>query len=136
MATAKIHKVLALPGVLEANAIYMIPQADPDTFLLYAANSAGTAVKQLGVSGEVLAGVIVTSPTAPDPATSDAMFWWDSGSGSLFVKYVSNGEPAWVEAQPTAIVPQFEGSGGLFGVKDTMARSDHSHESIVIDAEW
>lgn len=134
MATAKLYKVAALPQTLEANAVYFVKNATG--FDLYIANLAGTAAAKLDIADEVTANLVTTAAVAPDPATSPAVMWWDSSTGALFVKYESNGVKTWVEAQPSQPIPQFGGTGGDFGTADTMARSDHGHSSLVIEADW
>lgn len=48
MATLRHHKVTALPGVLQANAIYYVaPPGKPDYVEVYMTNSAGTSVKRV-----------------------------------------------------------------------------------------
>lgn len=134
MATTKLYKVAALPQTLEANAVYFVK--NPTGFDLYIANSAGTEASKLAIADEVTANLVATSPVPPDPETSPAVMWWDSSSGTLFVKYESNGKQAWVEAQPTQPIPVFGGTGGLYGTSENMARDDHQHDKLVIEADW
>ncbi len=132
--TAKLFKVAALPQTLEPNGIYFVKNATG--FDLYVADKTGASTSKLDIADEVTANLVATAPTAPDPETSPAVMWWDSSSGTLFVKYESNGVKTWVEAQPTQPIPQFGATGGLNGVADTMARSDHEHNHLVVEADW
>lgn len=134
MAQTKLYKLAVLPQTYEADAVYFIKNSTG--FDLYIANKDGTGVVKLDIADEVTGNLVATSPVAPDPAVSPAVMWWDSSTGTLFVKYESNGVKTWVEAQPSQPILQFAGTGGDFGTADTMARSDHSHSSFVIEADW
>lgn len=135
MATTVINKVNALPGVLVANAIYAVADG-ADRFKFYMADSTGTSTRRVDQSQEVLDQVVAVSETAPDLTTSKARFWFDSTRGILFVRYENAGNPIWVEAQSAAQIPEFAGTGGLFGTADTVARGDHQHDHLVIEADW
>lgn len=135
MATSTIFKVNTLPLVFQPNAVYAVADG-VDRFKFYMANSAGDAVRRVDQTQEVLDQVVAVSDTAPDLSTSKARFWFDSSRGLLFVRYENDDNPIWVEAQTSAQLPEFAGTGGLFGVADTMARSDHQHDHLVIEADW
>lgn len=135
MATTVINKVSALPGVLVANAMYAVADG-PDRFKFYMADNTGTTARRVDQTQEVLDQVVAVSETAPDLAVSKARFWLDSSRGILFVRYENAGNPIWMEAQSSAQLPEFAGTGGLFGTADTVARGDHQHDHLVIEADW
>lgn len=135
MATAKIYKLNALPQTFEANAFYFVPEGASGVGA-YVANAAGTGVRKL--EGRDPASVLIISDTRPDPAVTTAMLWSDSSTGSLFVKTDVQGTPTWVEVISTAPPPTitYGGTGGFWGTGTTVARSDHQHDGIYIEATW
>lgn len=135
MATTVIHKVSALPGVLVANAMYAVADG-PDRFKFYIADNTGAAARRVDQTQEVLDQVVAISDTAPNLTTSKARFWLNSTTGVLYIRYDNAGNPIWMEAQSSAQIPEFAGTGGLYGVADTVARSDHEHDHLVIEADW
>ena len=84
MALVKIYKETAVPGTLEANAIYLVgPSGDPSALEIYVVNAAGTATRKTPGTTEIqalidasIAGIsgteIVADITARDALTLTA----------------------------------------------------------------
>lgn len=131
MASSKFFKVLALPSTLVANAFYAVGKTG-NLVDLYVVNSAGTIARKLDPTDDVIATMIATGTTAPAPASTKAVFWWNPNTGTLFYRYNNSGNPQWVEAMPSQVVPQFAGNG----TANTMSHSDHYHTTLDIESQW
>lgn len=126
-----LKKVLALPATLAANTIYFVPGSRTGLLDIYVSDSAGDVAYRTTSTSDVDS-IYSTAEVAP-AISGHEMFWWDPTSGSLMVKYNDGTSTNWIEASPAVAIPAFAGTG----VSDTMARSDHTHDSIVLVAcEW
>lgn len=134
MSNFSIKKVNVLPEQFEANTLYLVA-VDETEVSMYVSSMDGTSVRGLP-QGIKASDIMSFAQQAPDPATSEEPFWFDPIKGTLFVRYEANGNYSWVEANPSAVVPQFGESGGLFGESDKMARLDHAHDSLVVASDW
>lgn len=136
MATFNFKKLLALPQSYAGNTLYVIKGADPNTAKIYVSDNTGSSISEVDTSSNALKGVVISSPTAPNLATTKAPMWWDSDRAILFVRYNDGTGEQWVQASPNLAIPEFAGTGGLYGIATTMARSDHQHDHLVIEADW
>lgn len=136
MADFSIKKVLALPVQFEPNTLYIVASAEQtDEADLFISSMDGSSVRGLP-KGVKASDILSMTETAPDPATAKEPFWFDPVKGTLFVRYQANDVYSWVEANPSAVIPEFGESGGLFGESEKMARLDHAHDSLVVAADW
>lgn len=127
-----IVRVNALPETVAASTIYLVKGSASDVVEIYVTSEDGLQVRHVPTKDEVLSGVILYSTVAP-ALPSATPLWYDIGSLTLFVQYNDGMTTAWVEAIPSIAVPDFAGNG----TANTMARSDHTHNSIeVVLAEW
>ena len=131
MAIFNIRKVITLPLEFEPNTLYAIP--DGVTGLkLYMSSDDGATVRSVPTSDELMSSMIVFSITAPAVEVPQ-LFWWDVSTGTLFVKYDDGDRVQWVEGSPSIPFPSFAGNG----VAESMARSDHWHNTITVDEpQW
>lgn len=129
-AVFKIAKVTELPSTIVANTMYLVSSGDSG-LKIYVSNSDGSAVRLIEQPEVDYAKTIVFSDTAPD-VSGGAPFWWDTDGGGLFVKYNDGTTTVWVEAVASMTIPDFAGTGEA----TTIARSDHWHTSLVIEADW
>lgn len=136
MATLNIRKVLSLPQAFESNTIYLVKGSAAGVSKIYISDNTGSAISEVDTSDKALAATISVSTTAPDLGTTTSPFWWDPTRAILFIRYTNESQTSWVQASPNVEVPEFAGTGGLFGTADTMARSDHQHDHLVIDGDW
>lgn len=132
MATANIFKVSVLPANFSPNGIYLVP-GDAGLVELYVANNTGSSVRKLDPTAEIMSGFLAFSDTAPDLQTTDSPMWWNTATGTLYVRFrAQNGSQSWVEAAPATDFPAFGGNG----TANTMSHSDHWHDSMEIHSEW
>lgn len=123
----RIFKLPVLPDVFVPNAVYLIPEGATE-FKMFVASLDGTSVRHVPSGGDILSQTVIVSATVPDQSVPQ-MLWWDSGTGSLFVKYNHGNGTDWMEAMPSLTVPDFGGNGTAL----TVARSDHYHTNITIE---
>lgn len=136
MSNFSIKKVNILPQQFDPNTLYMVASATDSTEVsLYVSSLDGSSIRGLP-QGVKASDILSMAQQAPDAATAKEPFWFDPAKGTLFVRYEANGVYSWVEASPSAVVPQFGESGGLFGESDKMARLDHAHDSLVVASDW
>lgn len=127
-----IVRVNALPGTVAASTIYLVKDETSDAVEIYVTSEDGLQVRHVPTKDEILSGVILYSTEAPALPSSTPL-WYDISTLTLFVQYNDGTTTAWVEAIPSIAVPDFAGNG----TANTMARSDHTHNSIeVVLAEW
>lgn len=131
----KIIRVTSIPEVRTGNTIYLLKNAEnPALFDFYATNSDGTELLHVATQAETLSSALLYSPTPP-PLPNPTKFWWNTADGSLNVQYEAGETVVWVEAMPSIPVPDFDGTGEA----NTMARSDHNHDTTyakVGQHEW
>lgn len=131
MALFNIRKVAALPAIFEANTMYAVADGVAGLKLFISSDDA-LSVRHLPTSDEMISSVIVFSETPP-ALTVPQLFWWDATTGSLCIKYNDGDRQQWVESAPSIPFPAFGGNGEA----ETMARSDHWHNSVRVEnAEW
>jgi hypothetical protein len=70
MAAIKFQRVLALPGELEANTIYLVAGGDADQLEIHATNSAGTAARHTLTKAEVEALIAAGGAAGADKLTT------------------------------------------------------------------
>lgn len=127
-----IVRVNALPDPVAASTIYLVKGSASDAVDIYVTSEDGLQVRHVPTKDEILSGVILYSTVAP-ALPSATPLWYDISTLTLFVQYNDGTTTAWVEAIPSIAVPDFAGNG----TANTMARSDHTHNSIeVVLAEW
>lgn len=132
MSSLTFVKLSALPATFTPNTAYMISKADTDLFDLYVSSTDGLAVRHIANKADVLNGVIAVGPSAP-ALPSEHPLWWNTITGVLFIQYTKDGVTSWVEAMSNIAIPEFGGNG----TANTMARSDHTHDTLVLKAaEW
>lgn len=132
MSALIVKKVNALPLVYTPNTLYLVKTEIAGIMEMFLSNNTGDNVLHLSTSNDVLESSVLFSTTAPSVDTP-SKFWWKSDSASLFVLYNDGSSKHWVEASPSIAVPEFDGNG----TANTMARSDHWHDSIVLqEAQW
>lgn len=125
------RKVVALPAVLAADTLYMIPDGT-DHLRIHMSTSDGTASFRIPTTNDIVGSMLYLGETAPVLPSTYA-FWWDSSTGQLMVKYNDGTNENWIEATPATPVPAFGGDG----IAETMSRSDHTHSRIVLESvEW
>jgi len=131
----KIVRVLTLPEEIQPNTIYLVRNPDDSAlFDLYASDTEGLTIRHIATKKEIISSVVIYSPTAPDLPTP-VPFWWNTTDGSLNIQYTVDEETIWVEAAPSILVPDFAGTGEA----NTMARSDHNHDTVYVSIaqkEW
>lgn len=130
MSSLRIEKVNELPSTFTGNTLYL--QAVGTTELrIYLSDKDGTSVLHIPTENETLSHTVIRAAEAPTfPCKS--MFWFDIDTGALFLQHIIDDVAMWVEAMPSIAIPEFGGNG----VAGTMSRSDHTHDSIVINAQW
>ena len=132
MASLNFVKLTALPSTFTPNTAYMISKDGTDLFDLYVSSVDGTTVRNVATREDLLSGVIAMGATPP-PLPSPHPLWWNTVSGVLFIQYHKSGVSSWVEAMSNIAIPEFAGTG----TANTMARSDHTHDTLVLQvAEW
>ena len=132
MTSLIVKRVNALPMVYSANTLYLVKTSRPGIMEMYLSNAAADSVFHLSTADDVLQESVLFSNTAPSIDTTSKL-WWKTDTATLFVLYDDGDSKNWVEASPNIAVPEFDGNG----VADTMARSDHWHDSLVLQgAEW
>lgn len=133
--TIKIVRVLNLPEETEASTIYLVRDPDDNKlFDLYATDSEGLTISHIATKKEIISSVVIYSPVTPT-LPSASPFWWNTADGTLNVQYNDGENVVWVEAAPSVVVPDFGGNGEA----NTMARSDHNHDSVYVSIaqkEW
>lgn len=127
----KIVRVNALPAEVEANTIYMV-KGEGTSLEIYVTGNDAMQIRHVPTEEEILSGVVMYSATAP-ALPNKSPLWYDITTLTLFVQYTDGENLAWVEALPSIAVPDFAGNG----TANTMARSDHTHNSLeLVAAEW
>ena len=125
-------KVSALPEVLVANTMYIVPSSKKAGLVdFYITDRDGQhAYNNMGVND--LNSIFSYATEAPDLSGLE-VFWWDPVAGQLMVKYNDGSNVGWIEATPATPVPGFGGNG----TAATMSHSDHTHETIdLIESDW
>lgn len=132
MSTLSIAKVTALPLVYAANTLYLLAGAAPDVVELYLSSNDGSSVRHIPTKEDVLSSSVIFSATTPSTDTASRL-WWNMATAALFIRYDDGTTVSWVEAIPSIAVPEFGGNG----TDSTMARSNHWHDTIVLQkADW
>lgn len=132
MSSLTFKKVNALPLTYTPSTMYMVKTARPGIAEIFISDNTGTSVMHLSTSEDILQESVLFSVTAPSTDTT-SKFWWKTDTGALFVLYDDGTDVNWVEASPSIAVPEFDGNG----TANTMARSDHWHDSLVLqEAAW
>lgn len=125
--------------VMQIKKVVSVPQPDgqgkylPETLYfvrsggrieIYLTSSDGSSISHVPTQAEILSSTIAYSDTPP-ALPNDTLFWMKTDFMTLYVQYNDGQSTQWVEAIPSHHVPEFAGSG----TADTMARSDHNHDS-------
>lgn len=132
MSSLTFLKLNTLPSTFTPNTAYMISKPDTQLFDLYISSTDGLTVRHIANNEDILSGVVAIGPTPPTLPSVHPL-WWNTIDGVLFIQYTKEGVTSWVEAMSNIAIPEFAGSG----TANTMARSDHVHDTLVLQAaEW
>lgn len=132
MTTLTIKKVNALPLTYTPNTMYLVKTATANIMEVYISSNDGESVLHISTVNDTLDSTVLFGDTPPSTDTHSKL-WWNSAVGSLYVLYDDGTTKNWVEAGPTIAVPEFDGNG----TASTMARSDHWHDTLVMqEAQW
>lgn len=136
MAILNVKKLSVLPESYEASTLYLIKGSGQNDLKIYLSSADGTEIRTVDQSAEIFSDMMVISETTPDLNEVRALFWWDPSRAILFIRYTSDTLQYWVQSSPAISIPEFAGHGDLYGEADTVARSDHQHDHLVIVANW
>lgn len=134
-----IKKVNAVPvvdgsGKYPVDTLFFVASQTAGLVDIYLSSSDGAELKHVSTQDETISKAIIFSETAPAlPSTSK--FWFDEVTFTLYVQYNDGVSAQWVEAIPSYVVPEFAGTG----TANTMARSDHNHDTTYLSIgalEW
>ena len=125
-------KVPSLPAEFAANTFYLVAEGE-DLLSIYVTGNDAAVVRHIPLASEMAESTVVFAATAPDVATTKQRIWWETTTGSMFVRLGEGADSVWVEPTTNIVLPSFAGTGEA----DTMARSDHHHEGVMVHAiDW
>ena len=132
MSHLRIVKCAALPLNYTQDTLYLVKAPTSPVIEVYVSSNDGESISHVSTMQDILEASVAYSPTPPEFPCA-ARFWWDTSTGALFVQYDDGLSSMWVEAMPSIAVPEFGGNGEA----ETMARSDHWHEGVLLmKNEW
>lgn len=134
MSALVIVRVNALPVIPVANTLYLVKRLD-NLVELYMTSSDGQHTAHIATQEEVAAQAVIFSDSAPE-LPCDSKLWWNTVDGVLYIQYDDGTTVSWVEASPTAAVPEFGGTG----TSNLVAHADHDHDAqymkISLPVDW
>ena len=119
-----------LPAQTEASTFYMI-SSGAELLEIHVTNADNSQCRRIPLQDDFTFNLINFSEEAPSFEIPQDL-WWDTSTGTLFVKYANDGDMVWVEAIPSVTMPEFAGNG----VANTMSRSDHWHEGVMVQGDF
>ncbi len=118
--------------VLKPSTLYLVKGATAGRLKIYVSDSLGENLLEASNDEDIFSSYITVTGTAPALPHSRQL-WWNTVNGVLYVQYNDGSTVHWVEAINSVKVPEFAGNG----VANTMSRSDHWHEGVVLSkSDW
>lgn len=128
----KIIPALAKPvSDIVPHALYLVKETGAEFAQLYKANGEGTAVTLFSDRVDTNKALLHVGPAVP-PQGSGHRLWYDDDKLVLYIN-LGTDDDTWVTAFSAPTQSEFAGNG----TADTMSRSDHYHNGVVVESpEW
>jgi hypothetical protein len=118
--------------VLKPSTLYLVKGATAGRLKIFVSDSLGENLLEASNDEDIFSSYITLNATAPALPHSRQL-WWNTTNGVLYVQYDDGASIHWVEAINSVKVPEFSGNGAA----NTMSRSDHWHEGVVLSkSDW
>ncbi len=118
--------------VLKPSTLYLVKGETIGRLKIYVSDSLGENLLEASNDADIFSSYITVSETTPALPHSRQL-WWNSTNGTLYVQYDDGTTLSWVEAVSSVKIPEFAGNGEA----NTMSRSDHWHEGVMLSkSDW